>query len=94
VGDEADGRRELVNKLLDPQFRDLMLDDEQHFVVVGGIGKRLLLGKELGQAEVARVAEPTGKIRNDARLQWPLISIHASSSSSQTGKKDARRKSR
>jgi hypothetical protein len=65
-----------VDELLDPELGDLMLDDEEHLVVVGRAGEGALLGEELRQAEVSRVAEPVGEVGDDTGLERPLILLH------------------
>jgi hypothetical protein len=46
VADVFEGGRELVDDELDPELGDLMLDDEQHFVVMLGLRERALLREE------------------------------------------------
>ena len=46
VADVGDGGGELVDDELHPEFGDLMLDDEEHLVVMWGLGERALLGEE------------------------------------------------
>ena len=47
------GRRQLVDEQLHPQFRDLVLDDEEEFVVVRRARQRLLRAKQALQLQVA-----------------------------------------
>jgi hypothetical protein len=56
VADVVDGGGELVDDELDPELGDLVLDDEQHFVVMLGLGERALLREEAVEREIAGVA--------------------------------------
>ena len=44
--DQAHGTPEFVQQQLHPQLRDLVLDDEQHLVVVRRVAERLLRGEQ------------------------------------------------
>ena len=48
MADVVDGGGELVDDELDPELGDLMLDDEQHFVMMLGLRERALLREEVG----------------------------------------------
>src|SRR5262249_33677058 len=63
---------QFVDQQLDPEFCDLMLDDERHFIVVRRTGKRPLLGEQAIKAEVARIAHPILEIGDDASFQRSL----------------------
>ena len=64
---------QLVNQLLDPEFRNLMLDDEQHFIMVRWLGERPLLREQTIKAEVPCIAHPILEIGDDASFQRSLI---------------------
>jgi hypothetical protein len=51
-----------MNYQLDPEFGDLMLDYEQHLIVVYRITQGLLRRQDLVQPQVARVIVITGKV--------------------------------
>ena len=57
VADELDRRPQLVEHELEPELRRLVLDDEQHLVVVGRIAERPLGGEEVVEPEVRGVVE-------------------------------------
>jgi urease accessory protein UreE len=76
-----------VDEQLDPKLGDLMLDDEQHLVVVLGARERALLIEQLRQAQIAGIAHPVGKIGYDAGFQRPLIFVHNSSIDGNGGEK-------
>ncbi len=50
-----DSAIQLVNQQLDPQFSDLVLNDEQHLVVVRRIAERHLRGQQLVKLQITRV---------------------------------------
>ena len=50
---------ELVQHLLEPQLVDLVDDDEEHFVVLGPVGERVLELEQLVDGEVAAVGDGT-----------------------------------
>ena len=52
---------ELVDHQLHPELGDLMLNDEQHLVVMLGLRERMLLREQALQREIARVAETIRK---------------------------------
>jgi hypothetical protein len=47
---------ELVQDQLEPELRDLMLNDEQHLVVLGSVADRLLRAQQLVELQVEVVA--------------------------------------
>src|SRR4030095_794182 len=69
----TDSCLQLVDQQLDPEFRNLMLNDEQHFSVVRWPGQRPLLGEQPIEAEVACIAHPILEIGNDASFQRSQI---------------------
>jgi hypothetical protein len=64
-----------VDDELDPKLGDLMLDDEEHLVVMRGLGERALLGEESIEREVAGVAQLFGEVGYDACFDGALIGI-------------------
>ena len=52
-----DRRVELVQDQLEPQLRDLVLDDEQHLVVLGSVADRPLRAQQLVELQIRVVAE-------------------------------------
>ena len=46
---------------LDPELGDLMLNDEEHLVVMLGLRQRTLLREQAVEREIAGVAEPLEK---------------------------------
>jgi len=64
---------QLVGQQLQPQLRGLVLDDEQHLVVVRRVGQRLLGRQQLVQAQVAAVGEPALQVGVDACLELTLV---------------------
>jgi hypothetical protein len=60
----GDGRRKLVDHQLHPQLGGLVLDDEQHLVVVRRA--RLLRAEQAVEAEVAAVGSVGGKVGDEA----------------------------
>ena len=77
VGAQPGGRAaELVQHQLQPQLRGLVLDDEQHFVVVLGLADRLLGTEKGGQLEVGRVAHPGTEIADDSLVQFAGVLLN------------------
>ena len=68
--DQRDRRPQLVDQQLQPQLGDLVLDDEEHLVVV--VGDRVLGVEQPVQAEVAAVRHLPGKVGGDALLDLPV----------------------
>jgi hypothetical protein len=66
-----------VDEQLHPQLRDLVLDDEEEFVVVRRIGQRLLRRQEAVQLEVAAVGHPAFEVGVDALLEGALVVFDA-----------------
>jgi len=65
----ADGGAKLVEQELEPQLRRLVLDDEEHLVVMDRLGERLLRREELIELQVARVRHPIGEVGDDVRVE-------------------------
>ncbi len=68
-----DRRAQLVHDQLHPQLRSLMLDDEQHLVVVRRIAQRLLRGQQLRQLQITAVGQPIAQVELDAGLEVAAI---------------------
>ena len=71
------GGAHLVDHQLHPQFRDLVLQDEQHLVVVRRLRSGLLRGKQLIQAQVAAVGHASFQIGVDTCFQRALVVLDA-----------------
>jgi len=73
---KADRRLELVQHQLHPQLGDLVLNDEQHFIVprrfCRGSRKRSLRRQQSVEMQVSRVGQPIAEIGDDARLERML----------------------
>jgi hypothetical protein len=67
--DQRDRRPQLVRQLLEPQLGDLVLDDEQHLVVVVRDG--LLRRQQRRQVEIARVRQLAAQVGRDPVLDRP-----------------------
>ena len=71
--DVVDGRLQLVDHQLHPQFRHLVLDDEQHLVVARRLpvaaGQRHLRRKQVVEAKVAAVGQAVRQVRDDAGFE-------------------------
>src|SRR5690606_21881198 len=67
-----------------PQFGDLVLDDEQHLVVMRRIAERLLRGKQGIQAQVAAVGHPVAQVDFHALFEGAQVFrvVHGSRSGS------------
>ena len=59
----VDGRIQLVQAQFHPQFRHLMNDDEQHFVVV--IGERMLRTEQSVEVQILRITEVFAQVPMD-----------------------------
>jgi hypothetical protein len=66
-------RTQLVGEQLQPQLRGLVLDDEEHLVVVRRVGQRLLRGQQLIQAQIAAVGEPALQVGVDTCFELTLV---------------------
>ena len=63
-----DRRAQFVDHQLHPQLGRLVLDDEQHFVVVRRVRQRLLRRQQRVQLQVAAVAQAIAQVGGDALL--------------------------
>src|SRR5690606_2702142 len=72
-----DGRAQLVDQQLQPELGDLVLDDEQQFVVVRRVRQRLLGRQQPVQPQVAAVAEASGQVRMDFGLERAFVAVDA-----------------
>ena len=70
-----DRRAQLVDDQLEPQFRDLVLHDEQQLVVVHRLADRLLRRQQQVQAQVTAVAQALGQVGDDALFDRALVGI-------------------
>ena len=61
VAQVRDRGAQLVDHQLHPQLGDLVLDDEQHLVVVRRVRQRLLRRQQPVQLQVAAVGQPAGR---------------------------------
>ena len=73
-GEQAARRAQLVDQQLDPQLGGLVLDDEQHLVVV--IRERHLRVQQLVQVQVAGVVQ-AGEVSFDAVLEPAQVAVDA-----------------
>src|SRR5690606_37998409 len=71
----CDRGTELVHQQLQPQLRDLVLDDEQQLVVVRRVRQRFLRRQQPVQAQVAAVDDPPGQVGMAPRLERPLVAL-------------------
>ena len=67
--EQGDGRSKLVHELLEPELGDLVLNDEQHLVVM--VGERLLGGEQGIEVQVARIGELAAQVGGDTLLDRP-----------------------
>ena len=58
---------------LQPQLGHLMLDDEQHLVVIWRIRQRYLRRQQRRQLQIAAVTEPVTQIGGDALFKRALV---------------------
>ena len=72
----ADGRVQLVQHQLDPELRGLVLDDEQHLVVVRRLAHGLLGGEQRVEAQITRIGLPALEVRLDALFQLAFVAAH------------------
>src|SRR5690606_31028518 len=66
-------RGQLVDQQLQPQLAGLVLDDEQHLVVVRRVRQRLLRGQQPVQPQVAAVAQAAVQVGVDAVLELAFV---------------------
>ena len=66
---------QLVHDELHPQFRCLVLDDEQHLVVMLRHAERLLRRQQLIELQVAAVGQAVAQVEFDAGLERALVGI-------------------
>jgi hypothetical protein len=74
-GQVPDRGRELVDDELHPQLRRLVLDDEQHLVVVHRLRQRVLRREQAREVEVAAVGEAIVQVRVDTGFQRALVGV-------------------
>ena len=67
------GRPQFVDDQLHPQFADVVLDDEQHLVMVGRLAERLLRGQQGVQLQVATVVLAISQIDLDALFEFASV---------------------
>jgi hypothetical protein len=60
----------------EPQLGGLVLDDEQHFVVVFRIADRVLRAEQGWQLQVGGVAHPRAEITDNAFVQLPGVLLN------------------
>src|SRR5215469_2874935 len=68
--------REFMYQLLNPKLRYLMLNNEQHFVMMLRMGERMLLRQQAIQTQIPCIAHPVAKISEDAGFQWPYVFLN------------------
>ena len=73
------GAAELVQDQLEPQLRGLVLDDEQHLVVVLRSADRLLGAEQRRQLQVGRVAHPGAEVPDNVLVQLPRVLLNGHS---------------
>jgi len=66
-----------VQEQLDPEFARLVLDDEQHLVVVLRHAQRVLRSEQFVERQVRSVAHPTGEVRDDLGFDRPRVVFDA-----------------
>ncbi len=77
-GQQLAGGGELVQQLLEPELGGLVLDDEQHLVVVLRVAHRMLRGEQLVQRQVRPVGHPPGKVGDDPGFEGAFVlGVHA-----------------
>ena len=64
---------ELVQDQLEPELGDLMLDDEQHLVVLGRTADRLLRTQQLVELQIGVVADFVGADRLGFDCHWNVF---------------------
>ncbi len=77
LAQELDRRVDLVKDQLEPQLRDLVLDDEQQLVVLGRGTDRLLRAEQLVELEVGLVADLAVRTGSRFRCRLLLIDLRA-----------------
>lgn len=70
-----DGRTQLMRQQLQPQLGGLVLDDEQHFVVMRRLGQRLLRRQQLVQPQISAVGQPALQVGVDTGFQVTQILV-------------------
>ncbi len=68
---------DLVDHELDPQFSDLVLDNEQHFVMMRRVAQRLLSTEQCVQPQIGCVVIVSVQIFVNCRFELTLIHIVA-----------------
>ena len=69
----ADRTPDFVDDELDPELGNLVLDDEQHLVVMWRIAERVLRREQPIELQVARVIVVARQVRVDARLELAVF---------------------
>ena len=77
LAQELDRRVDLVQDQLEPQLRDLVLDDEQQLVVLGRGADRLLRAQQLVELQVGLVADLAVRAGSRFRCRLLLIDLRA-----------------
>ncbi len=65
-----DGRAQLVEDELEPQLAGLVLDDEEHLVVVRRVAQGHLRGEELVELQIAPVRHAVLEVGDHAFVEW------------------------
>ena len=73
AGQMTDGGAQFMNDQLEPQLRGLMLNDEQHLIVVSGVAQGFLCVENTVQLEVLAVIQATVQIRPNRRFQYAFV---------------------
>lgn len=68
--DVGDGGPEFVDDEFHPEFGCLVLDDEEGFVVVRGIGQGFLGGEDSFEVQVSVVIHSVGEVLLDCGFEW------------------------
>ena len=71
------GRLQLVDQQFHPQLGNVVLHDEQHFVVVLRLTQRLLRRQQRIQMQIATIGDLPVQIGLDTGFKIALIVIHA-----------------
>ena len=85
-GQVRDRGRQLMHDQLHPQLRDMVLDDEQHLVVMLRPGQGLLRRQQAVEVQVAGIGQAVAQVGVDAGLEVALVLVGG-----HTGVRPARR---